>query len=76
MQVDHPHDRIARLLDRRPCSRARACQDRRPICRTFFRSDDLGKSMSRYLVDRIEANDRIARCSKSSSATSCRNPFT
>ena len=31
-------------------------------CRLLIRGDDLGKSMSRYLVDQIERNDSIKVC--------------
>ena len=31
-------------------------------CRLLIRGDDLGKSMSRYLVDQIERNDSIELC--------------
>jgi thioredoxin reductase (NADPH) len=31
-------------------------------CRLLIRGDDLGKSMSRYLVDQIERNDSVTVC--------------
>ena len=31
-------------------------------CRLLIRGDDLGKSMSRYLVDQLERNDRVTVC--------------
>jgi len=34
-------------------------------CRLLIRGDDLGKSMSRYLVDQVERNDSIAVCRNS-----------
>jgi thioredoxin reductase (NADPH) len=34
-------------------------------CRLAIRGDDLGKSMSRYLVDQIERNDAIELCTNS-----------
>jgi thioredoxin reductase (NADPH) len=33
-----------------------------PRCRLLIRGDDLGKSMSRYLVDQIERNDSVIVC--------------
>jgi thioredoxin reductase (NADPH) len=35
---------------------------RSPGCRLLIRGDDLGKSMSRYLVDQIERNDSVIVC--------------
>jgi thioredoxin reductase (NADPH) len=35
---------------------------RSPRCRLLIRGDDLGKSMSRYLVDQIERNDSVIVC--------------
>jgi thioredoxin reductase (NADPH) len=32
------------------------------VCRLLIRGDDLGKSMSRYLVDQIERNDLVTVC--------------
>jgi thioredoxin reductase (NADPH) len=34
-------------------------------CRLLIRGDDLGKSMSRYLVDQIERNDAVVVCRNS-----------
>jgi Thioredoxin reductase len=34
-------------------------------CRLLIRGDDLGKSMSRYLVDQVERNDSVAVCRNS-----------
>jgi thioredoxin reductase (NADPH) len=34
-------------------------------CRLLIRGDDLGKSMSRYLVDQIERNDLVTVCTNS-----------
>jgi thioredoxin reductase (NADPH) len=36
--------------------------ERAAACRLLIRGGDLGKSMSRYLVDKIEANERIEVC--------------
>jgi thioredoxin reductase (NADPH) len=36
--------------------------ERTAACRLLIRGGDLGKSMSRYLVDKIEANERIEVC--------------
>jgi thioredoxin reductase (NADPH) len=35
---------------------------RSPGCRLLIRGDDLGKSMSRYLVDQLERNDSVVVC--------------